>query len=89
MTWAEQELAALGRAIRQLREEQSISRSALAQAAEISRRHLDALEAGRSDPPFDLLLALADGLGIRPSALFSRAEHESRRAAGGPQDGGA
>lgn len=87
MTWAEQELAALGRAIRQLREEQGISRSVLAQAAEISPAHLDALETGRSDPPFDLLLALADGLGIRPSTLFSRAENESRRSAGEPQDG--
>jgi XRE family transcriptional regulator, regulator of sulfur utilization len=74
MTRAEQELAALGRAIRGLREEQGVSRSALARAAGISRPQLDALEAGQVDPHLDTLLMLADGMRIRPQAIFKRAE---------------
>lgn len=42
-------------------------------AACIEQGHLEALEAGRHDPHYDVLLALADGLGIEPAALVRRA----------------
>lgn len=72
-----QELVALGRAVRQLREQQDMSQYELAQALGISRERLHALEAGQVDPHFDTLLALADGLGVRPVTLFRRAEDQS------------
>jgi transcriptional regulator with XRE-family HTH domain len=35
---------------------------------------VDALETGQLDPTYELLLALADGLGVEPSALVILAE---------------
>lgn len=46
----------------------------LATAGDIPTRRLQALEAGRLDPAYELLLALADALGVQPSALIIRAE---------------
>jgi transcriptional regulator with XRE-family HTH domain len=46
----------------------------LAQATSTSRQRIDALETGRLDPTYELLLALADGLGTRPSAVVALAE---------------
>jgi hypothetical protein len=37
------------------------------------------LEAGRLDADYDLLLALAEGLGVRASAFFLRAEELGAR----------
>ena len=41
----------------------------LANAANVEREDMEALEAGRLAPAGDLLLALSTGLGIEPSAL--------------------
>jgi transcriptional regulator with XRE-family HTH domain len=81
MTTAKQELTALGRTIREIRRERSIKASDLATAAEIVPRHLTAIEAGRSDPSYDLLLALARGLGIDPGMLVGRASNLDTSAA--------
>ncbi len=62
-------LLALGQAVRQLRLRRGMSTDELATATGITRRRIDALEEGRVDPAYDLLLALADGLRIEPSAL--------------------
>jgi transcriptional regulator with XRE-family HTH domain len=62
-------LLALGQAVRQLRLRRAMSPGELATATGITRRRIDALEEGRVDPTYDLLLALADGLRIEPSAL--------------------
>lgn len=70
----EQELVLLGQAIRQVREQRGLSTGELAASLGIERERLDALEAGRLDPAYDLLLALAEGLGVRPSAFVIRAE---------------
>jgi DNA-binding XRE family transcriptional regulator len=69
-----QALMNLGRAVRELREQRGVSVSALAEAADMTRECLQALEAGQVDPHFDTLLALADGMRIRPQAIFKRAE---------------
>jgi DNA-binding XRE family transcriptional regulator len=66
-------LAILGRAVREIREEQRLSVDELAQAADIPRRRLQAIEAGRHDPIYDVLLALGYALG-RPTALLQRCE---------------
>jgi transcriptional regulator with XRE-family HTH domain len=68
------DLLVLGRAIRGMREQQDMSADELAVATGMNRRRIDALETGRLDPTYELLLALADGLGIQPSALVTLAE---------------
>jgi transcriptional regulator with XRE-family HTH domain len=70
----QQELVVLGRAIGQIRRELGVSAEALAAASDIERRSLSALEAGRLNPTYELLLSLAEGLGIRPSTFVIRAE---------------
>lgn len=67
-------LVALGRAIRELRHERGIDKRELASAAGLSTERLDAIEAGRLDPAYDVLLALVDGLGVGAGMLFARAE---------------
>jgi transcriptional regulator with XRE-family HTH domain len=67
-------LCALGEAVRQERERAGFSAVALAAASGIQTSKLEALEAGRLDAEFDLLLALAQALETRPSTFFIRAE---------------
>lgn len=69
----EQELIALGRTIRQVREERGMSTAALAAAAGIEQQYLETLEGGGLDPRYDVLLALGDGLGVGWAALVSGA----------------
>jgi transcriptional regulator with XRE-family HTH domain len=57
-----------------MREQQGMSADELAGATGINRRRIDALETGHFDPTYELLLALADGLDIQPSALVTLAE---------------
>jgi transcriptional regulator with XRE-family HTH domain len=71
------ELIALGRAVLLLREEQEMSESELARAAGLTSGRLDAIEAGLFDPTYDVLLALAAGLGVTPAALIQRAGVEA------------
>jgi transcriptional regulator with XRE-family HTH domain len=72
------DLPVLGRAIRQMREQRGMSADELAGATSIGRERVDALETGRLDPTYELLLALAEGLGIQPSALVILAEQLKR-----------
>lgn len=79
-----QELILLGRVIRELRDERSMDPDDLAAAAGIERGQLAAIEAGRSDPPYEVLLALARGLGIEPAVLVSRAGGTDTGSKGSP-----
>jgi transcriptional regulator with XRE-family HTH domain len=83
MTTIGEELAALGRAIRRERERKGMAPVQLAEAAGVSRRRLAALEAGRLDPRYDVMLAVADGLDIDLGALVTRAEEPARQATDG------
>ncbi|HEX5851567.1 MAG TPA: helix-turn-helix transcriptional regulator [Solirubrobacteraceae bacterium] len=67
-------LIGFGRAIRQLRAERNISAGELAAAAGLTPRRLDAIESGRHDPRYDVLIALARGLGVTPAVLVVRAD---------------
>jgi XRE family transcriptional regulator, fatty acid utilization regulator len=69
-----QELLALGCAIAEIRRERGISLEQLGAAAGVDPRRIAALERGRVNPGYGLLLALADGLGVRPSVFVARAE---------------
>lgn len=50
----------------------------LAVAAGLTPKRLHAIEAGRSDPRYDVLLALAQGLNIKPAELMRRAGDEAK-----------
>lgn len=67
-------LLILGQAVRRMREQRGMSADELAGATGISPQRIDALETGRLDPTYALLLALSEGLGIEPSALVTLAE---------------
>jgi len=68
-------LLRLGEAIRQVREQQRLSVAELAARSGIAARLISKVEAGRLDPTYDVLIALADGLRVRLSALASRVDH--------------
>lgn len=67
-------LRLLGRAIGQIRSERQITIPQLALAVDVPATRIRALEAGRLDPDYELLLALAQALHVDPSALVMRAE---------------
>jgi XRE family transcriptional regulator, regulator of sulfur utilization len=71
-------LLALGRAIRLMREQRGMSVDDLARAIHVRRQCLDALETGGLDPTYELVLAVAEGLGMQPSALVTLAEIRQR-----------
>ena len=71
--------AALGRAIREAREHQGVDVDELAAASGISRRTIARIEAGDRESDYELLLALADGLGVRASAFFVRTDELGQR----------
>ena len=66
------ELIRFGQTIRQVREREGISVAELAARTGIDAQQISALEAGRFDPPFDVMIALADGIGVRLSALIPK-----------------
>jgi ribosome-binding protein aMBF1 (putative translation factor) len=68
-------LAALGRAVRRLREQEGIGVDGLADRAEIEPRELTAFEAGRLDPTYDVLIAVAEGLNVTASTLVNLASN--------------
>jgi transcriptional regulator with XRE-family HTH domain len=69
-----QDLTRLGLAIGELRRREGLSRSELARTAGVEEARLSALETGRLDPDYELLLTLAEGIGVPPSAFVLRAE---------------
>jgi transcriptional regulator with XRE-family HTH domain len=65
------ELVRLGEMFRHVREQAGVSVAELAARTGVGAQQIDAIEAGRLDPAFDVMCALADGIGVRLSALFS------------------
>lgn len=72
-------LVSLGRAVRSLREQRGLSARDLAGAVGVSVALIAALEQGRLDPDFELLLTLADSMEVRLSTFFVRAEELDSR----------
>jgi transcriptional regulator with XRE-family HTH domain len=70
----QRDLLFLGQAVRQIREQRGLSTDELATSTGVEQARIQALESGRFNPSYDLLILLAEGLGIRPSAFFIRAE---------------
>lgn len=61
-----------GQTIRQVREREGVSVADLAARTGIDVEQINAIEAGRLDPAFDVMIALADGIGVRLSALIPK-----------------
>ncbi|HZL48334.1 MAG TPA: helix-turn-helix domain-containing protein [Solirubrobacteraceae bacterium] len=64
---SEKVLLLLGRAFREIREQRGLSAGELATATGVNRLRIVSLEEGRLDPDYELLLGLAEGLGVRAS----------------------
>jgi ribosome-binding protein aMBF1 (putative translation factor) len=67
------DLVYLGRAIRHDRRRLGLSEVEFARKVGVGKRLIVRLEAGAADPDYELLLALARALAIKPSALIGRA----------------
>jgi transcriptional regulator with XRE-family HTH domain len=70
----EHDLRALGRAVRDLREQRHLTLATLATAADIPEAALAAIEAGRLDPGYRLVRRLAAALGLTSTALLLHIE---------------
>ena len=66
-------LAALGRALRELRQEHGLSQEALAVDAEVERSYLGAVERGEVNVTFMVLTRICRELKVKPSEAMSRA----------------
>ncbi len=75
------DLAFLGQAVRQMREQLHMSTEGLAEASGTTPRRVAAVEAGGLDPTYALLVALAGGLRTHPSSIVARAE-QLRKSSG-------
>lgn len=64
------ECRALGRRIRQLRDEQGISQEKLAERADIHRTYLGGIEVGIRNPSLKNIAAIARALRVPIAALF-------------------
>jgi transcriptional regulator with XRE-family HTH domain len=64
------ELILFGEQLRRVREQQRLSVADLANRSNISPTRVAKLEAGLTDPRFDVLVALSHGLGVGLSALI-------------------
>lgn len=74
-----QALVNLGMAILELRELAGLSATDLAIATGVPPALIAVIEDGQFDPDFELLWTLADGIGVRPVAIFRRAEELDKR----------
>jgi transcriptional regulator with XRE-family HTH domain len=66
------ELVRFGEMFRRVREQQGVSVDDLAARTGIDAQQIGDLEAGRFDPTYDVMITLADGMGVRLSALVPR-----------------
>jgi DNA-binding XRE family transcriptional regulator len=64
----------LGEAVREVREQQGISIPTLAVDTGLDQELIVALEDGKLDPDYELLLRLAEGIGVRVSAFVFHVE---------------
>lgn len=62
----------VGRSLKALRRERSLSQEALAAAAEVHQTYLSDLENGKRNPSIDILARLADALNVDVTELFLR-----------------
>ena len=69
--------AALGQALRDLRERRGWSQEDLGFEAELDRTYVSGVERGVRNPTVATLMKICRALGARPSAVFRAAERET------------
>lgn len=74
---------ALGRAIRQLRDERGLTQQQLAAAADTDDKRISHLERGRTNPAWGTMRRIAAGLGVTLSEIAALAERLEREGADG------
>lgn len=75
MRRSDQPQPALGKAIRQLRQERDMTQEALAHAAGVTVSHLSTIERGHSNPTWGTVKRAASALDVPLSKLAHAAEH--------------
>ena len=76
--------AALGRAIRRLRNSRKLTIETLAHTADLHPTYLSGIERGLRNPTWAKLCSLAEALGIPISAVAAEAEHDTCPVCGAP-----
>jgi transcriptional regulator with XRE-family HTH domain len=74
-------MAALGRALRELREREGISQEQLGLATGVHRNYIGGIERGERSPTVAVVLRLCSEFDTTPSALWLRAEELARSGA--------
>ena len=74
MRRSDQPQPALGKAIRQLRQEREMTQEALAHAAGVTVSHLSTIERGHSNPTWATVKSLAAALGVSMTDLASNSD---------------
>lgn len=70
--------AALGRAVRRIREEQGMTQEQLAAASGLQATYISDVERGVRNPSWTVVVTLAESLGTTPAGLATEAEAEER-----------
>jgi transcriptional regulator with XRE-family HTH domain len=71
--------AALAEAMRAMRVERGVSVADAAAGAGVTPAHLVAVEEGRREADYELIVRLADTIGVRPAEFIGRAEDMETR----------
>jgi|HubBroStandDraft_6_1064221.scaffolds.fasta_scaffold776501_2 transcriptional regulator with XRE-family HTH domain len=71
---------ALARVVVRRRKQLGLSQERFAFKAEIDRRHMAEIEAGRATVPLRMLKRLAEGFGLHSSQLLQEVEREERQS---------
>lgn len=71
---------ALGRAIRELRTERTLTQRQLADAADVNETWISHIEAGRTNPAWGTVVRIAAALGVSVSELAASAERFAGQA---------
>ncbi len=66
--------AALGRAVRQLREKEKLTQEQLARASGLQPTYISDIERGVRNPTWSVVVAIADALDVAPSVLVALGE---------------
>jgi|SRR5690606_16310419 len=72
---------ALGRQVRQVREDRGLTLDQASALMEVDLKHLQKVEAGQLNVTLVTLLRIADGLGVAPGSLFGQVPQGRRRKA--------
>ena len=79
MQATDQLLAALGEAIRDLRDERGVSQERLGLESGVHRNYIGGIERAERRPTLATVASLAVTLGVRPSELIARAERQAEQ----------